>query len=78
MGKRVSWRRPLCRLTTRIDKRSIQADGTMKNEVTFNFPDGRTETGWMVFEKVGVSGRIPLTGGSIIVKDVDKVISWSF
>ena len=36
---------------TRIEKRSIQADGTMKNEVTFNFPDGKTETGWMVFNK---------------------------
>jgi len=36
---------------TRIEKRSIQADGTMKNEVTFNFLDGKTETGWMVFNK---------------------------
>jgi hypothetical protein len=36
---------------TRIEKRSMEADGTMKNEVTFNFPDGRTETGWMVFNK---------------------------
>jgi hypothetical protein len=36
---------------TRIEKRTIQADGTMKNEITFNFPDGRTETGWMVFNK---------------------------
>ncbi|MDQ3071069.1 MAG: hypothetical protein M3R55_15235 [Acidobacteriota bacterium] len=36
----------------RIEKRSIEADGTMKNEVTFNFTkDGRTETGWMVFNK---------------------------
>jgi inner membrane protein involved in colicin E2 resistance len=37
---------------TRIEKRSIEADGTMKNEVTFNFPDGKTETGWMVFNKI--------------------------
>jgi hypothetical protein len=36
---------------SRIEKRSIQADGTMKNEVTFNSPDGKTETGWMVFNK---------------------------
>ncbi len=35
---------------TRIDKRSIEADGTMKNEVTFKFPD-KSETGWMVFNK---------------------------
>ncbi len=36
---------------TRIEKRSIQADGTMKNEVTFNHADGKTETGWMVFNR---------------------------
>jgi hypothetical protein len=36
---------------TRVEKRSIQADGTMKNEVTFSFPDGKTETGWMVFNR---------------------------
>lgn len=35
---------------TRIEKRWIQADGTMKNEVTFKFPH-KTETGWMVFTK---------------------------
>ena len=38
-------------MVTRIEKRSIEADGTMKNEVTFNFKDGRSETGWMVFNK---------------------------
>ena len=43
-------------MATRIEKRSIQADGTMKNEVTFNFKDGRSETGWMVFNK----GDVPL------------------
>ena len=37
---------------TRTKKRTIQEDGTMKNEVTFNFKDGRSETGWMVFNKV--------------------------
>jgi hypothetical protein len=36
---------------TRIEKRSIEPDGSMKNEVTFKHPDGRTETGWMVFDK---------------------------
>ena len=37
---------------TRIEKRSIEVDGTMKNEVTFNFPDGKAETGWKVFNKI--------------------------
>jgi outer membrane protein assembly factor BamB len=37
---------------TRIEKRSIQENCTMKNEVTFIFKDGKTETGWMVFNKV--------------------------
>ena len=41
-------------MMTRIEKRSIEADGTMKVEVTFNFTrEAKSETITQVFKKVG-------------------------